>query len=472
MFCVSFLLAVAVTNYVHIPTEFIFIVCVVAGVGYFLSRSAVWLSVMLVMFGLWLGIERATSIDIIDYLAPIVGDEVLISGTVSSTPHIAPSFTSFRLQVVNIAGEDVPSSEDIFVLLSSDNSVVKHNDKLVLSCKIEPSKYDDGYICAFPEVVEYYRYSATGLNKILGIAHQKFVEALSGVYIQPVAGFMVGILVGGTAQFSDDLVEQFRVTGTLHLVALSGFNISIIVGFVMLIYERVGIPRRWYSASIASLLVVFVLFVGAQASIVRAAIMGFLVVLARQRGRYTTARNLLTATAMLMVLISPEILLGDIGFQLSFLATVGIIYFSPLLEKWTQRLPDMFQFKEALLLAVSAELMVLPVLVWYFGHLSVVSPITNMLVGPLIPIAMLFGFLGGVVGLINITLGQMVGLLGWLVGGLILKIIEIFAQLPYAYVPVSWPILLVVGYYIFLFVMYRYAVISVTKYVRQPWRAR
>lgn len=470
VFCVSVLVGVALANLISVPVWSVLLFTPIFTIGYIFSKSPQLLFLLFVVCGVALGLLRAESVSTEDMLRYWVDKEVYVGGSVSSVPNIATTYSSFVLKIDSVNGEKIAG--EIFVLLSRDSADVNFKDNIVLDCVIEKSNRDDGYICAFPGVVEHTEHHLVGLELYLKKAYEGFVQTLTLVYAQPAAGFITGILVGGTAQFNDELVEQFRLTGTLHLVALSGFNISIIVGFVMIVYERVGVPRRWYSISIAGLLIVFVMFVGAQASIVRAAIMGYLVVLARQRGRYTTPRNILAATATVMVLISPHILLDDIGFQLSFLATIGIVYLSPLLEKWTTRIPNLFQLKEALLLSISAEIMVLPLLVWYFGHLSVVSPVTNMLVGPLIPFAMLFGFLGGVVGLISVPLGQMVGLIGWVVATLVLKIIELFALLPFAYAPLTLPFVVIIIYYVVVYLIYKSVSNVAEVFAHQPWRAR
>jgi competence protein ComEC len=449
-FCVTFLIGVTTPFFWTVPglamPILLLIVLLFVVVSIFLKRVEVLLITVL-LTGFLFGIARGSAnTTMYNHLAKYAGEEVLLNGSITTPPLVKSTYQSFRFHVKEIAGKDSEINQQIFVILSVDQPV-SLSDKLQLDCTLEPSRDGEGYICTFPRVVSQIAIDPTTLKKI----YDGFVSTLLRVYSQPEAGFITGILVGGTALFSDTLIEQFRITGTLHLVALSGFNISIIVGFLTIVYERLAIPRRWYAVSTAGLLALFVMFVGPAASIVRASIMGFLVVVARQRGRYVTPRNVLAFTAVVMVAVSPDILLHDLGFQLSFLATVGIVYLSPILESKLKFIPNIWQFREALLLAISAELMVIPLLIWNFSHVSIVSPLVNMIIGPLIPVAMLFGFIGGVAGILSISLGQALGLLGWLITHVILEIISWFASLPLAYVPWTIPGPLLILYYFLLY---------------------
>ncbi|MFA7286758.1 MAG: ComEC/Rec2 family competence protein, partial [Patescibacteria group bacterium] len=179
-------------------------------------------------------------------------------------------------------------------------------------------------------------------------------------------------------------------------------------------------------------LIGFVCAVGAQASLVRAAIMGMLVVVSSALGRPSAARNAIVFAAVVMVLVDPFILTDDIGFQLSFLATIGIVIFYPRLEVYAESLPTLFGVREAFLLTVSAQLLVTPLLVWHFGRLSFIAPIVNAVVAPFIPFIMLFGALGAAGAFIAVPLGQLLGLPAWMASQFVLWIIQYTAQVPYA----------------------------------------
>ncbi|MEK7114931.1 MAG: ComEC/Rec2 family competence protein [Patescibacteria group bacterium] len=241
------------------------------------------------------------------------------------------------------------------------------------------------------------------------------------------AVFLSGLTVGGKSEFSKELEEKFRKSGTLHLVALSGFNILIIVNYLGAFF-RWFLSRRkavWFTCIS---IILFVMMTGAEASIIRAAIMGFIVILAEQSGRLFNVRNAIAAAALIMVLFNPKILVFDLGFQLSFLALIGIVYLKPILEGYLPRfLQRKFLLKDEISTTISAEVVVLPVLFLKFGHTSPWGIISNPLIALFIPLTMGLGFLTGALGFISYYLSLP---FGWLVNILLtyeLEIINFFA---------------------------------------------
>jgi len=244
---------------------------------------------------------------------------------------------------------------------------------------------------------------------------------------QPNAAFIDGILLGSRTEIPTAIKNAFARTSTTHILAISGYNITIIAAifswFFLLFFRRP--VAFWFSvAGIA----VFAILTGAQASVIRAAIMGVLVLLARREGRLSDPRNALVLTGALMVFLNPRILRYDVGFQLSFAATVGLIYIAPLVEKYFEKLPDFFNFRETFVMTLSAQCFVLPLLIYYFKNLSLVSLPVNIIVLPIVPYAMLLGALTGVAGLVLPFLGQLVGYFAWLVSAFELGIIQLFAK--------------------------------------------
>jgi competence protein ComEC len=264
-----------------------------------------------------------------------------------------------------------------------------------------------------------------------------FEASISRSVHEPNAAFINGILLGSRAEIPTDVKGDFSRTSTTHILAISGYNITIIAAifswFFLFFFRR---PIAfWFSvAGIA----IFAILTGAQASVVRAAIMGVLVLLAQREGRLSDPRNALVLTGALMVFISPRILRYDIGFQLSFAATIGLIYVAPLIKRYFERLPSFFNFRETFVMTLSAQFFVLPLLIYYFKNLSLVSLPANIIVLPIIPFAMLLGALTGVAGLILPFLGQLVGYFAWLVSEFELGVIKLFAKPSWAAVSVQF----------------------------------
>lgn len=144
-----------------------------------------------------------------------------------------------------------------------------------------------------------------------------------------------------------------------------------------------------------------------------------------------------------MNLWNPKILVYDVGFQLSFLATLGIVIFSPVLERVFKWVPQILGLREALQLTLSAQITVLPIIILNFERFSIVAPIANLLVLPFIPFAMLFGF-------VAVIFGKVFGFLGYLILKIIIIFVEFFAKLEFASIDITWTWGICVFYYLIL----------------------
>ena len=216
---------------------------------------------------------------------------------------------------------------------------------------------------------------------------------------------------------------------------LSGYNVAIVVAFVLYVLAVVLPLRGRLVVGILAILA-FALMVGLSATVVRASLMAALILVAQATGRiYMIARALLF-TAVLMVLANPYILIYDPGFQLSFLATLGLIVGAPWLQDRLTFVPGMFGIREFLTATVVTQLFVLPLLLWQIGELSIVSVVVNVLVLPLVPIAMLLTFITGLLGFVSTSLATPVAYLTSFSLTYILTIAEWFAVLPFAAVAV------------------------------------
>ena len=151
-----------------------------------------------------------------------------------------------------------------------------------------------------------------------------------------------------------------------------------------------------------------------------------------------------------MIYLNPKILRFDIGFQLSFLATAGLVWLAPFFEKALKNLPKIFGLREVLTATLSAQLAVLPILIVYFGQLSIISPLANLVVLLFIPLTMLVGFLAGGVGIIWIGGAKIFGWLAWLFLTFEIGAIKFFAGLPLSSIKMNWGWPFVIFYYLIL----------------------
>jgi competence protein ComEC len=160
--------------------------------------------------------------------------------------------------------------------------------------------------------------------------------------------------------------------------------------------------------------------------------MGLFVLLASQVGRASRATNALAFTAFVMLLVNPKVLVFDAGFQLSFLATMGIVYINPILQKFTKKWPKVFGLKEVLITTLSAIIMTTPLILYQFGRFSLVAPLANLLIVPLVPAVMAIGFITGLLSLVSSAVGGIVGWGAWVLLEYIIRAAEFLSSLAFA----------------------------------------
>ncbi len=262
---------------------------------------------------------------------------------------------------------------------------------------------------------------------------------------------LAGMLYGERA-LSDSAKELFRNAGMLHLIAVSGSNVTILVVIVMRILLGLGISRRPSFIAMSISLVAFVIFVGPQASVVRAAIMGWLIEFAPLIGRVPKTSRILLVSAVAFTLFQPWVLIFDAGFALSFLATLGLLTFGLWLNERMRSLPIIYTVREIVTATLAATIMTLPYSAWAFGHVSLIGLITNTLAIPLVPWVMGTGVL---------VLVTSAGSIFHLPAKGFLEAVLYISRIP-EYIPwgiwtnVSTGYLFMIGSYLFLFAIWRY----------------
>ena len=268
--------------------------------------------------------------------------------------------------------------------------------------------------------------------------------ALDQVLPEPEAGLAAGILIGLRDLVDRDLAAAFTTAGASHVVAISGWNIAIVATAIAAMTGRLGRRRRSIVTVIA--IVAYVAFAGASASVVRAALMAGVVLLARETGRAGRATAALGWAATLLLVSDPG-LIGDAGFQLSSLATAGLIAWATPLTGWLERvgrgrLPRWFT--ESLGVSLAAQAATLPVILVSFGRLAVLSPAVNLLVVPLVAPAMAAGLValaGGLLVLAGLpaVVGAVLAAPGWVILRILVGVVEASAALPFASVTLEAP---------------------------------
>ncbi|MDP3729603.1 MAG: ComEC/Rec2 family competence protein [bacterium] len=243
------------------------------------------------------------------------------------------------------------------------------------------------------------------------------------------AALVSGMTLGERGNFSKELTEQMSLSGTTHIVALSGYNISV-VAWVIASFIGVYLSRRLTFGITIVCIIGFVVMAGAEASVVRAAVMGGIVLLGRYLERSHSMRNAIAISALVMVLYNPHILVFDIGFQLSFAALIGMIYVRPVLAYFLKITESgLFSWKDNLVTTLAAQLAVAPLLLGSFGIFSISSFIANILILESVPLTMGLGFVMGFVGFISEFCARIIGFLVTILTSYQLFIIEIFSKI-------------------------------------------
>jgi competence protein ComEC len=268
---------------------------------------------------------------------------------------------------------------------------------------------------------------------------RKGLQTIAAIFPEPEAALLQGILLGDDSGIPKEVSKAFAQTGTSHIIAISGFNISIVAGILLALTGL--LPRRFPSWLLAILgIAAYSLLVGASASVVRAAIMGSMALIARQLGRMSHGLTTLAFSGAVMTLGNPATL-WDVGFQLSMAATLGIIvYADPLqhsLERLLMRSMPAARARagaetagEILLLTLAAQLTTLPLLLYYFRSLSLSALIVNPLVLPLQPMVMIASGIAMAAGMIWIPLGQLMAWVAWPSAAFTIRMVEWGAGLP------------------------------------------
>ncbi len=257
-----------------------------------------------------------------------------------------------------------------------------------------------------------------------------FVDNLNGALGEPHSALAAGLVVGEKAALGTDLLNDFRTVGLIHIVVLSGFNITIVAVAMRRLLSF--LPRVWGIAIGALGIVLFGILVGGGATVVRSCFMSGIALSADlMRRDYSIIRSLSFA-GLVMLIQNPMILLYDASFQLSFLATFGLIILAKPIEERLAFIPDAFGVRGIIAATVSTQIFVSPFILYIMGQLSIIGVAANMLVLPLVPITMLAVFLTGAAGFVSALASQVMGWGAHLLLSYELFIVEHFARLPFA----------------------------------------
>lgn len=377
------------------------------------------------------------------------GSRAKIFGAVTGEPDTRLGETRYNLQATGEFG----GRGQIQVNLPTF-PIYRTGDRLELVCTLTTPKdslantfhYDkflakEGIfsLCQNPKDVRMVAVGSWSVKRMLFSLKAKVQNLIGQLWVEPEASFMAGLLYGGRSSLPTELSDNFSRTGVSHIMAVSGYNITIIATMLMLSLIAMGLWRQRAFWVTVVLVVLFTIFTGGSASVVRAAVMGLLALTAEQVGRVGRAGPAVVLAATLMALANPFVIFWDAGFQLSFLSTLGLIYLSKPLGEWLfLGKTELSSFQEMFLSTLSAIFATLPLILFQFGRLSMVAPLVNILILWIIPWLMFFGFFAIIVGALFFPLGLVIA---WIAGiGLryVIIVVEFFGRQSWA--AVDWKI--------------------------------
>lgn len=247
------------------------------------------------------------------------------------------------------------------------------------------------FISIFPQVKKTGNSGMAGKKYILR-AKEKMRQMINLGLGEPAASLNRAIVLGDKRAVDSALKQKFANLGLSHLMAISGMHISVVILIVfwLLIYFGLDRKKAFYGVELA--LVVYIFMIGAPASAIRAGIMGSFVLLAMQAGRLNRASNSLLAAASLTLAYNPLWLRDDIGWQLSFLAVFGIIWFYPILKEGWQKfnLPERGYISDVLMVSLAAQILIWPLIAKNFNQVNILSPLANVFVVWTLPFVFFF----------------------------------------------------------------------------------
>ncbi len=264
---------------------------------------------------------------------------------------------------------------------------------------------------------------------------RKFVAGMQTALPEPLASFGLGILIGQRTTLPDDLSEQLSIVGLTHIIAVSGYNLTIIIRGVRRKLSRLS----KYQSTVLSLVLMagFLLLTGFSASIVRASMVTSLSLAAWYYGRKFKPLLLISLTAAVTAMGNPVYLWSDIGWYLSFLAFFGVLILAPLLKTCIFGMKEQKFLGQVVLESISAQIMVTPLILYIFSEASLIALPSNVIVVPLVPFAMIFSVVAGIAGMLAPVVSGLFAWPGTILMTYMLDIVNLFSRIPYAKVELS-----------------------------------
>jgi competence protein ComEC len=382
----------------------------------------------------------------------------IVEGAVQAPPDERDAYTQLRVKTLRLHRKDeklFTPVQGLILAVVPAGGEWRYGDLVRLEGRIEIPPQDEqfsyrdylarqGIHAYFPrgKALRLGRGYGKALSAWIFSLRKRFLSTVYRLWPDPEASLLAGILLGVESGIPQPVEEAFKATGTSHIIAISGFNITLLSGLIVALFSRLlGKRRRGLAALLSAAgIAMYTLLVGADAAVVRAALMGGLALFARMVGRRQDGLNSLAFVAAIMALLDPHVL-WDIGFQLSFMATLGLVlYAEPLSEAFIRWAAQLLPLKTAqrlagpvgeyVLFTLAAQITTLPVMVYHFQKFSLAAFLTNPVILPAQPPVMILGGLAVFLAQVSASLGQLAAQVTWPFVAFTIRAVEWFAAIP------------------------------------------
>ncbi|MCF7906820.1 ComEC/Rec2 family competence protein [Patescibacteria group bacterium] len=432
------------------------------------NLGPIFLSLIFLGGGIFYYQWRAEEVDQ-NHIAFFANQEVVFQGRIERARDSTVRGEEVVLGEIKMMGEEKQGRVLLNLPLYSD---FQYQDLVEVNCFLQGlSSTEDSYarylkgkrifsFCFWPKVELKSRPSSPNFyGRILAI-RKKAQHFILTKFSEPQASFLGAILLGVKKRVSSKIRNWFSLTGASHLLAVSGLHIAILVqmiGFFLINFLRIKRTKVWLPISLIVLF--FILLTGAAPATIRAGLMGLSLFWAQKNERGYNSLNFLFLIGVIMLLFNPNFLVFNIGFQLSFLAVLGIGLFYNFFQELFRKIPD-YRFlagRTFLSLTCSAQILILPLVLYYFGTFSLIAPLVNVFLLLVMPSLMLLGFLFLIGNFLNFYLGQLFFYPLWLLATYVILIVKVSAKIPYSsFIISSFSRMGVFLSYLFLFLFYFY----------------
>lgn len=464
--CFGFIFGVLIRSFLFINFYIIALLCIISFALFlfftFISKNKWGILASIFIFIFCVGIFRFNTVDrpAPYFFESKAEQKVSLVGEIVDEPTIGVSNQKLIIQVEN-------KNEKTKILISTNfDETYRYGDEISFTGVLKkPQNFitDQGknfdyinflrkdgifYVMSYSRIEIISSGNGNKIKNVLFFIKGQFLEKINLVINSPESLLMNGLILGEKSAFDKSLRQSFIDTGTIHIVALSGYNITIIAEWFMKLFAF--LPQNFGITMGILAIFLFVLMTGGSSTAVRAGIMATLALYARASGRtYDVARALLLA-GMIMIILNPFVLVYDVSFQLSFIATVALIFFTPKIEKYFLWVPKRLGLRDIVSVTFAVYIFVLPFILYKMGNLSLVAFPANVMILPFIPFTMLLGFLTGFLGFIHYVLSVPVGYFSYLLLHYELGMINFLAKIPFASLSIpDFPLILTLAIYIY-----------------------